>query len=145
MFDCERYSSLEKQLKITCFVKRFVRNLNTRVGRGECLEEDSTIAELGKAITPSHPLYGQNIARRNFMYFVTEYCEQDNTLLNKFKRLKTMLSHFKKRFYDEYILSLRERHQYEVKKTNNHPILKINDIVLLKEGKPRIKWWKGKL
>ena len=36
-----------------------------------------------KAITPSHLLYGRNIARRNFMYFVTEYCEQDNTLLNK--------------------------------------------------------------
>ena len=48
-----------------------------------------------------------------------------------------ILSHFKKRFYDEYILPLRERHQYEVKRTNNHPILKINNIVLLKEDKPR--------
>ena len=56
-----------------------------------------------------------------------------------------ILSHFKKRFFDEYILALRERHQYEVKKTNNHPILKINDIVLLKEDKPRIKWRKGKI
>ena len=45
--------------------------------------------------------------------------------------VRVSLSHFKKRFYDEYILILRERHQYEVKKANNHPILKINDIVLL--------------
>ena len=51
-----------------------------------------------EAITPSHLLYGRNIARRNFMYFVAEYCEQDNTLLNKYKRLKMILSHFKKRF-----------------------------------------------
>ena len=45
-----------------------------------------------EAITPSHLLYGQNIARRNFMYFVTEYCEQENTLLNKCKRLKMILT-----------------------------------------------------
>ena len=44
-----------------------------------------------------------------------------------------ILSHFKKRFHDEYILALRERHQYEVQKINNHPVLKINDIVLLKK------------
>ena len=61
-----------------------------------------------EAVTPSHLLYGRNIARRNFMYFATEYCEQENTLLNKYKRLKMILSHFKKRFYDEYILALRE-------------------------------------
>ena len=47
--DCERYSSLEKLLKFTCFVKRFVRNFKARVGRGECLEEDLTVAELNEA------------------------------------------------------------------------------------------------
>ena len=30
-------------------------------------------------------------------------------------------------------------------KKNNHPILKISDIVLLKEDKHRIKWRKGKI
>ena len=33
--DCERYSSLEKLLKVTCFEKKFLRNLKARVGRGE--------------------------------------------------------------------------------------------------------------
>ena len=98
-----------------------------------------------EAITPSHLLYGRNIAHRYFMYFVTEYFEQDNALLSKHKRLKMILSHFKKRLFDEYILALRGRHQYEVKKTNNHPILKMNDIVLIKEDKLRIKWRKGKI
>ena len=73
------------------------------------------------------------------MYFVTEYCQQDNALLSKYKRLKMILSHFKKMFFDQYI------HQHEVKKTNNHPILKTNDIVLLKGHKPRIKWQKRKI
>ena len=49
------------------------------------------------------------------------------------------LSHFKKKVYDEYILALRARHQYDVKKTKNHPILRINDTVLLKKDQPRIK------
>ena len=38
-----------------------------------------------EAITPSHLLFAQKIAPRNFMYFVTEYCEQENKLLNKYK------------------------------------------------------------
>ena len=42
------------------------------------------------------------------MYFVTEHCEQDNALLSKYKRFKMILSHFKKRFFEEYILALRE-------------------------------------
>ena len=68
-----------------------------------------------EAMTPSHLLYGRNIARRNFMHFDIEYCEQENTLLNKHKQLKVILSHFKKRFCDNYILALRERLQYEVR------------------------------
>ena len=48
VIDCERYSSLEKFFKTKCFVERFVRNLKTRVGRGECLEE-LTVAELNEA------------------------------------------------------------------------------------------------
>ena len=34
--DCEKYSSLEKLLRVTCFVRRFVFNLKTKV-RGENL------------------------------------------------------------------------------------------------------------
>ena len=67
------------------------------------------------------------------MYFDSEYCEHENTLLNNYKRLKMILIYFKKMFYDE------------VKKTDNHPILKINNIVLINEDKPRIKWRKGKI
>ena len=66
------------------------------------------------------------------------YCEQDNTLLNKYKQLEMILSYFKKRFFDECILALRET-SVQIKKTNNHQILKTNNVVSLKEDKPRIK------
>ena len=39
VIDCERYSNLEKLLKVASFVKRFVRTLKARVGRSECVEE----------------------------------------------------------------------------------------------------------
>ena len=42
-------------------------------------------------ITICHLLYGQNIARRNFMYFDAEYRKQEDTLLNRYKRLKVIL------------------------------------------------------
>ena len=79
------------------------------------------------------------------MYFDTGYCERENTLLNKCKHLKMTLIHFKKRFYEKYILALNERLQHEVKKTNNHLILKITSIISLKEDKSRNKWRKAKI
>ena len=42
--------------------------------------------------TQSHLLYGRNIAPKNFMYFDTGYSQQENTLLNKYKRLKVILT-----------------------------------------------------
>ena len=52
------YSSLEKL--VTCFVKRFVRNLKERVGRGECLEKDLTVAELNEAKQKDSPMPDPN-------------------------------------------------------------------------------------
>ena len=43
------------------------------------------------AIAPSDVLYGRVIACRNCIYFDTEKCEKENTLLNKYKCLKMTL------------------------------------------------------
>ena len=45
-----------------------------------------------EAIATSHLLYGRSI-NINFMYFDPEYCEQENTLLKKYKRLKIILEY----------------------------------------------------
>ena len=48
------YSSLEKLLKVTCFVERIVWNLKERVGRGECLEKNLMVAKLNEAKQENH-------------------------------------------------------------------------------------------
>ena len=103
MFEKGCWKSIFKLRRINNLLTEIEQTLNTRslTYLSDNNEDD--------AITPSHLLYGQNITRRNFIYFVTEYCEQDNALLSKYKRFKMILSHFKKRFFEEYILALREK------------------------------------
>ena len=73
----------------------------------------------------------------------------ENTLLkthNSSTRAKFIINHFSNRFYEEYILALRERHQYDVRKFNNESKLCVNDVVLIQEeNRPRVKWRKGKI
>ena len=61
--------------------------------------------------------------------------------------LQQIVSHINKRFYNEYILALRERHQYD--RQSHHPHLQnvsIGDIVLVKDvNLPRLRWKKGRI
>ena len=50
------------------------------------------------------------------------------------KHLQTVFEHFKKRFYVEYLLSLREKHSYVKNKTSSQCYLKEGDVVLIKEN-----------
>ena len=91
-----------------------------------------------EAITPSHLLYGRNKSKRNIMHI--DYSTVENTQQH-YKRVKFIINHFKNRFYEEYILALRERHQYDVRKFNNDSKLCVNDVVLIQgENQPRVKW-----
>ena len=73
----------------------------------------------------------------------------ENTLLkthNSSTRAKFIINHFNNRFYEEYILALRERHQYDVRKFNNESKSCVNDVVLIQEeNRPKDKWRKGKI
>ena len=48
-------------------------------------------------------------------------CREDTAEITQqqYKRVKFIINYFNNRFYEEYILALRERHQYEVRKFNN--------------------------
>ena len=74
---------------------------------------------------------------------------RENTAENtqqQYKRVKFIINHFNNRFYEEYILALQERHQYDVRKFNNESKLCVNDVVLIQEeNRPRVKWRKGKI
>ena len=55
-------------------------------------------------------------------------------------------NHFNNRFYEEYILALRERHQYDARKFINESKLCVNNVVLIQEeNRPRVKLRKGKI
>ena len=64
----------------------------------------------------------------------------------QYKRVKFIINNFNNHFYEEYILALQERHQYDVRKFNNESKLCVNDVVLIQEeNRPRVKWRKGKI
>ena len=72
-----------------------------------------------ESITPHHLLYGRDINRKNsnINYFI-ELSEASDAR----KQLSNLqqISHINKRFYNEYILALRERRQYD---RQSHPHL----------------------
>ena len=61
--------------------------------------------------------------------------------------LQQIVSHINKRFYNEYILALRERHHYERQSHHLHlQNVSIGDIVPVKDvNMPRLCWKKGRI
>ena len=100
-----------------------------------------------ESITPHHLLYGWDINRKNsdINYFI-ELSEASDAR-KQLSNLQQIVSHINKRFYNEYILALRERHQYD--RQSHHPHLQnvsIGDIVLVKDvNLPRLRWKKGRI
>ena len=75
-------------------------------------------------------------------------CREDTAEITQqqYKRVKFIINYFNNRFYEEYILALRERHQGDLRKFNNESKLCVNDVVLIQEeNRPRVKWRKGKI
>ena len=91
---------------------------------------------------PYHILYGRNINDRNEALSNIE--TNQNSAIVRVMNLQTTLEHFKKRFYVEYLFSLREKHSCLKNKTSSQCYLKEGDIVLMKENNstPRLSWKK---
>ena len=66
-----------------------------------------------ESITSHHLLYGRDINRKNsdINYFIE--LSEANDARKQLSNLQQIVSHINKRFYNEYILALRERHQYD--------------------------------
>ena len=98
-----------------------------------------------ESITPHHLLYGRDINRKNsdINYFI-EFSEASDAR-KQLSNLQQIVSHINKRFYNEYILALCERHQYD--RQSHHPHhpqnISIDDKVLVKDvNLPRLRWKK---
>ena len=125
VIDCGRFSSLNKLVQVTVFVLRYVHNLKAFLIGCESL-------------TPFHMIYGKSFSGR---------CEIDvndrvkgDDLRVQAKHTEIVLRHFFYRFYKEYMLALLERHalQTSTRNSNNQVKLRIVEIVIIKDDKPRL-------
>ena len=101
--------------------------------------------EIVESISPNKLIYGRELNMR-----CSEDIEPndvgDRELKDMCNNTKNCIAHFKRRFINEYLTSLKERHSYQVKKFENENKLCIGDIVLIKDNNaPRLNWRKGKI
>ena len=100
-----------------------------------------------ESITPHHLLYGRDINRKNsdINYFVELSGASDAR--KHLSNLQQIVSHINKRFYNEYVLALRERHHND--RQSHHPHLQnvsIGNTVLMKHvNLNHICWKKGRI
>ena len=95
------------------------------------------------SLTPHHLVYGRNINQK-FVSSPIEPLVKVDDARGRVQYLRFILHHFQKRFYNEYITSFLERHQYVSHKTNAECPLKVGNVVLIKQDVvPRIRWKKG--
>ena len=100
---------------------------------------DETFCE---SLTPFHMIYGKSFNGR---------CEidindrvKDDDLRIRAKYTEMVLQHFYNRFYKEYMLAFLERHSLQTKRnSNNQAKLRIGEIAIIKDDKPRPLWRKG--
>ena len=108
--------------------------------------------ESGLSLTPSHfllvnPKTGVPVLDTESDPEYLQKITLKENLITKWRNLQTYLHHFWKTWSGEYLLSLRERYQSNLKK--NRPSFKmtphIGDVVLIKEDLPRGSWRLGKI
>ena len=99
--------------------------------------------DMEEPVTPNHLLFGRNLLTSNVNNnedFIVEDCTK------RYKHMQTVLSHFWKRFYHEYLTSLREFNNAKSNKKRNINVPNIDDVVIIYEEKmPRQKWRLGKI
>ena len=99
-----------------------------------------------EVLTPHHLIYGRSLNDKCFLQDYDSKTFTVDDVQNTRNHVKTVIQHFMKRFEDEYLLALQERHSYQQNKYNNVNSLRLNDIVLVKEdNKARLSWRKGRV
>ena len=90
-------------------------------------------------------LYGRNIAAAREMNLI-QHDVNTGDLTNRVKYIRLLLSHFWRRFYNEYTVAIRERMMYEKIKRSSDK-LDIGDVVVIKDNTTtsRSKWKHGRV
>ena len=91
-------------------------------------------------LTPSHLLYGRHITRLPYEH-VTDLQDKDygekSDVTKRARVLAHLLEHFRSRWRQEYLTSLREFHKAS---GNNMQRVKAGDVVLIHDDGPRVYW-----
>jgi len=92
-------------------------------------------------LTPCHLVYGRNInVDRQFSGLLSDPVTPDK-LSSRALYARTVITHFMRRFQEEYITNLREFHRHRA--SGNAVDLEVGDLVLIKEESPRMMWRKA--
>ena len=101
--------------------------------------------EYQESLTPNHLIYGRDI--------VNDICSSEIEEIKDAEQLRgvrkyclLVSNHFKRRFYNEYLNALQERHLYQHNTSKSETDVLLGDVVLIKEVvRPRIMWRKGRI
>ena len=91
-------------------------------------------------LTPNHLIYGRDINADQITSYNNDVLEINGEQMRRnVSTFKNIINHFLKRFVRDYMLALQERHSYQWRKSNNTCVLKVTDIVLVKnDSAPRL-------
>ena len=94
-----------------------------------------------EAITPFHLLHGRNISVRGGSVIMRERFKDSNNMYIRVKHIQYLINQYWRRFYNEYILALRERMLYDKTKRITKE-LQLDDIVFIADDKSKPTYWK---
>ena len=100
--------------------------------------------EVDEALTPSHLVIGRRLISVPMKGDAIVANHTTELLCNRYKYLQTVISHYWKRFSNEYLVQLHEHHFYTRGKSKYDELTKLllNDVVLIRDDSLKINVWK---
>ncbi|XP_077868036.1 uncharacterized protein LOC144357874 [Saccoglossus kowalevskii] len=90
-------------------------------------------------LTPSHLLNGRALTSLPDNNVATEYVDPSYNVNKQYDRVSGMMMHFWKRWSNEYLTALRERHSSSEMKSNT---IQVGDVVLIHHDVEKRQHWK---
>ena len=94
--------------------------------------------DLETPLTPHHLIFGTDVSDNSsslpFSQVITSY-----TPIKRLRHLNVLLDHYKKRFISSYMNELRQVHMYRRQDSLETQMLRVNNIVLVKDDIPLLR------
>ncbi|XP_075157883.1 uncharacterized protein LOC142231149 [Haematobia irritans] len=128
--------------KVASNIKFTFEEFSTLLIRIESILNSRPLSPISEDPTELIPLTPGHLLRGAALIAVPEEYSDNLTLINRWKRLKTLQIQFAKRWKTEYICELQKRHKWKSTQQN----LKVDDFVIVKEDNlPPNEWCLGRV